>query len=113
MFVGPHHLTFDEISNWRRRRRRVGDFSDQIGCWRFGNSVYENPKIGNLKENVEAHTKPEKQTLTITKPTTFLLFIEPYPTEVWLELSSLAGYRHLKNQPRILTNSLIKLLDEK
>lgn len=87
MLVGPPRLTFCKLSAVDRRRGRICNLGNKIRRRRFRNAVYKYTKEWNLKEEVEADTKPKEQTLTIVKPSAFLILVEPYSRKIGLELS--------------------------
>lgn len=60
MFISPSSLALCKLIALGRRRRRVGDLSDEVGRRRFGNAVDENPQQRNFEEDVKADAEAKE-----------------------------------------------------
>lgn len=87
MLISPFLLacckSFTMIWWWRG----ICDFGDEICRWCFSNSIDENAKQRDTKEDVEADSKTKEEAFSIVKPALLLLFAEFYARKVWFELN--------------------------
>jgi len=112
VFVLPSYLALRKAIELSRWRRRIGDFSYQVGSGGFGDAIDQYSEKRYLQEDKEANTEAEEYTFPITEPSASLLLGIVYTREVRLELIWV-NFRTPVRWLRRLTSSLIRLLEEK